>query len=76
MKNNNVTSLTPFIFNCKTFTEILLSLQKKIKDLEKRIEELEFENVENSFKLCRENCFSGPDSWENTPKNAEYFKLE
>ena len=73
MKNNNNAN---FIFNYKTFTDIMLSLEKKIRELEKRIEELEFQNVENDFKMCRENCFSSINSWENTPKNAGYFNLE
>jgi hypothetical protein len=72
MFNKNVS----LVLNQSSFLDIVFTLQKKIKELEERIEILEFEKTDTDFKLCRENCFSSVESLENTPKNAEYIHLD
>lgn len=67
-------------FDYKLLVETITLLQNKIKELEKKIEDLEFQKMEQDFKLCRENAFSFEDfeSFEDdfSPKNAGYFHLD
>ncbi len=65
------------IFNMKIFLETITALQNKIKELEKRIEELELNNdIASDFnQLMRENAFSTDSLDDMTEMNAQYFRL-
>lgn len=78
--NNNIQNL----FNSEILMQLIFALQDKVRQLEKRIESLEFEQTESDFMSCRENAFCPDDfadsdievSSPNAQHNAQYFRLE